>query len=88
MANDLGKLAGNFLNDEQAKKLSSKESDLMGLANTADGKKIRAIAEKDSANLEKAVQTGDLAGLQSTLKNILSTEEGVRLAKTLNDMMK
>ena len=64
---------------------SGKKDRLKSLADSAEG---RAVSRKlDPAAVEKAAKSGDTAALQSILSDVLSTDEGKRLAERLKKAM-
>ena len=70
----------------QNEKIRGKERELEKLANSSDGEKIKQMV--DGAFLQKALDEGDTAALQSTLSKVLKTEEGARLLSQLEQMFK
>ena len=55
------------------------------LADSAEGRAVSRML--DPAAVEKAAQSGDTAALQSILSDVLSTDEGKRLAERLKKAM-
>lgn len=89
MANsDMDKLAGDLMASSTAEKLASKKGVIQKLAETKDAQKVQKLVEKDSAAITQAMKKGDVASLKGALGNILKTEEGARLIKQINEMMK
>ena len=86
MKNNHNNFSSDLLNTPQCKKIMDKKNDIEKLANSSDGQKVREILN-GSGDLMSAAKNGDMATLQNTLKNILNTEEGTRLAKKISDMM-
>lgn len=85
--NDIDKM-GSLMGASKAEKLSSKKGEIEKLADTQDAQKVKEIVDKDSAVITKAMKDGDVSSLKGALNNILKTEEGARLVKKINDMMK
>ena len=71
--------------NEQLKK-SGKADKLKSLADSEDGKALSRIL--DVGAVERAAKSGDAAALQSILNNVLSTDEGRRLAESIKDAMR
>ncbi len=65
---------------------SGKADKIQEIANSKDGERLASML--DGAEVEKAARTGDFAALQGILKQVLSTEEGQRIAKKLGETMK
>ena len=64
---------------------SGKKDRLKSLADSAEGRAVSRML--DSAAVEKAAKSGDTAALQSILSDVLSTDEGKRLAERLKKAM-
>ena len=64
---------------------SGKTDKLRSLADSADGQAIGRMI--DPAEVERAAKSGDAAALQSILTQVLSTDEGKRLAESLKRAM-
>lgn len=64
---------------------SGKSDKLKSLADSADGKAIGRMV--DSAEVERAAKAGDMAALKGILSQVLSTDEGKRLAESLKKAM-
>lgn len=62
-----------------------KTDKLKSLADSADGQAIGRML--DPAEVERAAKSGDAAALQSILTQVLSTDEGRRLAESLKRAM-
>lgn len=86
--NSLNDLGSKLLDSSKADKLSAKKSEIEKLADTQDAQKVKEIVDKDSAAITKAMKAGDISSLKGALNNILNTEEGSRLVKKINEMMK
>ena len=76
---DISKLASN-------EKIRGKEQELKKLADSKDGEKIKQMVDGDA--LQKALDEGDTAALQSTISNVLKTDEGARLLSQLEQLFK
>lgn len=83
---DIKKVAEDFLTTEQGKKIAAKRGDLEKLAASADGRKMQELFSTASA--KKAAESGDMKTLAGMLSDALKTEEGARLAKTLQNLIK
>lgn len=64
---------------------SGKKDRLKSLADSAEGRAVSRML--DPAAVEKAAKNGDTAALQSILSDVLSTDEGKRLAERLKKAM-
>ena len=63
-----------------------KTGDLKRLAESADGQKLgQAI---DARAVEEAERSGEAAALSALLRSVLSTEEGRRLARQAENLLK
>jgi len=72
------KLGKDILKGADTKKLNA-------VANSEDGKKITKML--DAKAVERAAKSGDTAALQNILSQILSTDEGKRLAQSISDIV-
>ena len=64
---------------------SGKKDRLKSLADSAEGRAVSRML--DPAAVAKAAKSGDTAALQSILSDVLSTDEGKRLAERLKKAM-
>lgn len=64
---------------------SGKSDKLRQLADSADGKAVSRMV--DAEKIGKAAKSGNMAALQDILRDVLSTEEGKRLAENLKKAM-
>ena len=64
---------------------SGKKDRLKSLADSAEWRAVSRML--DPAAVEKAAKSGDTAALQSILSDVLSTDEGKRLAERLKKAM-
>ena len=64
---------------------SGKGERLKSLADTAEGKAVSRM--EDQEKLERAAKSGDTAALKDILSQVLSTDEGKRLAEKLKKAM-
>lgn len=64
---------------------SGKKDRLKSLADSAEGRAVSRML--DPAAVEKAAKSADTAALQSILSDVLSTDEGKRLAERLKKAM-
>ena len=64
---------------------SGKGEKLKSIADSAEGKAISRMV--DSARVEQAAKSGDTAVLRDILSQVLSTDEGKRLAEKLKKAM-
>ena len=62
---------------------SGKKDRLKSLADSPEGRAVSRML--DPAAVEKAAKSGDTAALQSILSDVLSTDEGKRLAERLKE---
>ena len=86
MEKDLSKLAQNVLGSGRAEALREKSGSLEQLANSPDGRSVKAMLERNGS-LEDAVARGDTAALRDALRGILKTGEGQRLARQLGQLL-
>ncbi|MBQ8025630.1 MAG: hypothetical protein IJ259_04330 [Oscillospiraceae bacterium] len=86
MEKDLSKLAQNVLGSDRAEALREKSGSLEQLANSPDGRSVKAMLERNGS-LEDAVARGDTAALRDALSGILKTGEGQRLARQLGQLL-
>ncbi len=63
-----------------------KTGDLKRLAESADGQKLGQMI--DARAVEQAARSGDAAALSALLRSVLSTEEGRRLARQAENLLK
>ena len=75
---DLEKLGAALSKSGEGEKLQS-------IADSAEGKAISRMV--DSARVEQAAKSGDTAALRDILSQVLSTDEGKRLAEKLKKAM-
>jgi len=85
MANNYDKF-NELLSSPKAEKIASKQDEIKNLANTSDVQKIASMVNKDE--LKSALERGDTATLQNALASLMKTQEGSRLVKQLNDIIK
>ena len=64
---------------------SGKGERLKSLADTAEGKAVSRMVDQEK--LERAATSGDTAALKDILSQVLSTDEGKRLAEKLKKAM-
>lgn len=64
---------------------SGKGERLKSLADTAEGKAVSRMVDQEK--LERAAKSGDTAALKDILSQVLSTDEGKRLAEKLKKAM-
>lgn len=64
---------------------SGKGERLKSLADTAEGKAVSRMVDQEK--LEQAAKSGDTAALKDILSQVLSTDEGKRLAEKLKKAM-
>lgn len=62
-----------------------KTDTLKSIAESPDGQKLSRML--DSQAVEKAARSGDMNALRSMLTQVLSTDEGKRLAENVRKMM-
>lgn len=75
---DLEKLGAELSKSGKGEKLKS-------IADSAEGRAISRMV--DSARVEQAAKSGDTAALRDILSQVLSTDEGKRLAEKLKKAM-
>ncbi|HHU22908.1 MAG TPA: hypothetical protein GXZ52_05755 [Clostridiales bacterium] len=71
--NEIGKMLMN----------SSKADKIKAAANSPEAQKLSKII--DARSVEQAAKSGDMATLQKALAQVMSTEEGKRLAARLSE---
>lgn len=64
---------------------SGRRAELMKLAESADGKAVSRLVDAEAVG--KAAKSGDMAALGDILRGVLSTDEGKRLAESLQKAM-
>lgn len=64
---------------------SGRRAALMKLAESADGKAVSRLVDAEAVG--KAAKSGDMAALEDILRGVLSTDEGKRLAESLQKAM-
>lgn len=64
---------------------SGKGERLKSLADTAEGKAVSRMVDQEK--LERAAKSGDTTALKDILSQVLSTDEGKRLAEKLKKAM-
>ena len=62
-----------------------KTNTLKSLAESPDGQRLSRML--DAGAVEKAARSGDMNALKSMLSQVLSTDEGKRLAESVRKMM-
>lgn len=85
--NNFNDLAGKILSGDNAGKLGLEKDKLYKLASSDDGKIVKSMMENDSA-VQKAIESGDISQIKSSLGKIMSTESGKNLMKQLSELMK
>jgi hypothetical protein len=86
MSTDFEKLANDLMSGGNSM-LKGKADEIKKLASSGDGQKVRKMMG-NTDDLKKAVERGDAAALQKVIKNVMSTEEGARLAQKLSELLK
>ena len=85
---DLGKTAKDLLkNSPQGEKIREKQPEIEKLVSSSDGEKVKKMLS-DRGNLQEALEKGDTQALTNTVRDILSTKEGARRAKHLEELFK
>ena len=87
MSTDFEKLANDFMNSNKGEKIMSKADEIKKIAKSNDGKKVMKMMGNTN-DLKAAMEKGDTETLQNVIKNVMSTEEGARLAQQLSDLLK
>lgn len=85
MSDNFNKAAEKFMETEDGRKISGKKKELEALADTRDGRQVKAMLQK--GNLEEALSSGDTDKVKQTISNVLQTESGARLMEQLRKMM-
>ena len=86
MTQELEKMAGALLNGEKAAALKENSQSIQKLAQSPDGKKVRALLG-DEKQVAKALEQGNGEELKKLMTKVLSTEEGRRLAEQLKGLI-
>ena len=86
MSTDFEKLANDLMGGGNSM-LKGKANEIKKLANSGDGQKVRKMIG-NTDNLKKVVEQGDAETLQRVIKDVMSTEEGARLAQQLSELLK
>ena len=63
-----------------------KTADIKRLAESEDGKKLRSMV--DAEKLQQAAKAGDSKALHELLSGVLRTDEGKRLAESIQKLLK
>ena len=85
---DLGKTANDLLkNSPHGDKIRKKQPEIEKLVSSSDGEKVKKMLS-DRGNLQEALEKGDTQALTNTVRDILGTKEGARLAKQLEELFK
>ena len=87
MAQELEKMAGDLLKGEKAAVLKQNAEEIRKLAQSSDGEKVRSLLG-DEKKVAKALEKGDTETLKNLMAQVLSTEEGNRLAQQLMGLMR
>ena len=87
MSTDIEKLANDLMSGGGNSMLNGKANEIKKLANSGDGQKVRKMMG-NTDNLKKAVEQGDAETLKRVIKDVMSTEEGARLAQQLSELFK
>ena len=86
MAQELENMAASLLDGERGEALRQNAKDIQRLAESKDGKKVRAMLG-DEKQVAKALEQGNTEELKKLMSKVLSSEEGSRLAKQLMGLM-
>lgn len=85
---DMRKAANDLLkNSPQGEKIREKQPEIEKLVSSSDGEKVKKMLSS-RGNLQEALEKGDTETLTNTVRDILSTKEGARLAKQLEELFK
>ena len=87
MAQELEKMAGDLLKGDRAEALKQNAKEIRKLAQSTDGKKVRSLMG-DEQKVAEALEKGDTETLKKLMTQVLSTEEGSRLAQQLMGLMR
>ena len=87
MSTDYEKLAGEFMSGKNSSKIKGKADEIKKLAFSGDGQKVMKMMG-NTENLKTAMETGDTETLQNVIRNVMSTEEGARIAQQLSELLK
>lgn len=87
MSTDFEKLASEFMKSKDSSKIMSKADEIKKIATSNDGQKVMKMMG-NTDKLKAAMEKGDTDTLQNVIKNVLSTEEGARLAQQLSELLK
>ncbi len=85
MDNELKRAADNFLSGEEGRKIAGKRSEIERLASSKDGERVKSMLA--SGGFEDAVRRGDTKALRNALSDVMKTDSGARLMKSLQDLM-
>jgi hypothetical protein len=80
-------ISSGFFSSAEARRLAEKKTELAQLAASEDGKRVRD-ALSGGGDITGAFERGDMETVTGAISGILSTPEGARLAKALQDLMK
>ena len=77
-----------LLSTPEGAAVSKKRGELEKLANSADGQRVKQMLEHSVGDLSEAIGRSDTGKLESSLKNVLSTDEGARLLAQISELFK
>ena len=86
MNNNFNKAAAEFMASENGKKINGSNGKFSKLASSSDGAKVKNMLDRNGFG--KAVQSGDTAAMEKALSDIMRTEEGARMIRTISDMFR
>jgi hypothetical protein len=87
MSTDFAKLASELMNGKNNDMLKGKADEIKKIAHSGDGQKVKKMMG-NSDDLKKAMEQGDMSAMQKVISDVMSTEEGARLAKQLSELFK
>jgi hypothetical protein len=88
MDSSFNKTAQELLNTPEAKSLDGKKSDIEKIANSPEGKRVRAMFDDGGDEIMRAFENGDMDKVSDALGGILKTKDGMLLAMQLKALMK
>ena len=88
MDNNIMDTVNKILKTPQGAEIYKKRNEFASLAESREGKKVKELLQKDSVSLSDALERSDTEQLKKSLMHILSTDEGARLMKQINNILK
>jgi hypothetical protein len=88
METNISKAAQGLLNSPEGAELAQRRGDLEKIANSPEGKRVRAMFDDGGDEIMRAFENGDMEKVSGALSGILKTKDGLSLALQLKSLMK